>query len=305
MLSVPEGCSKDEFKANFPLGLRSTFRTGGNAECLFRPQTLQSLISFRQWNREQVQPQKENLLGGLSNVLIRDGGLPGVTLTLTHLDTTPEWDEVAVLPGGLRNVVASLQATERGLSGLEILAGIPGTLGGAVAMNAGAEGWDISQSLVWVDVLTPEGHIKRVERASLPMTYRCGGLDPSWVVLRVALRLSADSPENIQNRQLQFAKRRRERVPLPPGVGTAGSTFKNPPQGPKAWELIDSAGGRGLRRGGAVVSDVHTNYLLNDRGASAEDLELLGEEVRRRVAEAHGLMLEWEVRILGKEKVAL
>lgn len=302
MFPLPKECPENEFEFHAPLGRRSTLRAGGEADCLFRPRTVDSLIAFRQWNQAQPQPYQETLLGGLSNVLIRDGGLEGVTVTLSHLEAVPQWGELAILPAGLRNVAASLQAIENGFSGFEILAGIPGTLGGAIAMNAGADGWEIGQSLAWIEVLTKDGDIRCIDRKDLPMTYRNGGLDPSWVVLNVALQLVPDSPEHIRERQLSWSQKRRQRITLPSGVGTAGSAFKNPPQGPKAWELIDSVGGRGLRRGGAIFSEVHTNYLLNDGGATAEDLELLGEEVRSRVAEAYGVMLEWEVRILGRKR---
>lgn len=295
-------CPEEEFAFHYPLGVRSTLKAGGTAVCVFSPRSLESLAAFRQWNRAQEKPHTETVLGSLSNVLIRDGGLDGVVIRLSKLPAEAQFgDEYAIFSAGMRNLTASQKAMDEGWTGLEILSCIPGTLGGAVVMNAGADGWDISQSLQWIEVLNAEGDVLRLDRQSLKMVYRDGGIAPGWIVLRVALRLRKDSIDKIRNRQLRCVKKRRRKIRIPLECGTAGSTFKNPDKDTKAWALIDSVGGRGLRRGGAMMSEEHANYILNVKNATAEDLELLGEEIRRRVYETHGILLEWEIRILGKK----
>lgn len=296
--SIQEGVAFD-----VPLGMQSTLKAGGKAVCVFRPKRMEDLVAFRQWNQAQAEPLEETILGGLSNVLIRDGGLGGVVLRLPVVLPGEGEDGLLILSGGLPNGVACAEAQRRGLSGIEFLSGIPGTIGGAVAMNAGAYGKEVSEALVWIEALTKEGHIIRLSREVLPMRYRHGGLPEGTLVIRAAFRMAPEAPEAIARRQAQLAAERRGKIRLLPSMGTAGSAFKNPPEeiseGRKAWQLIDAVGGRGLRRGGAMFAEEHANFLLNMGGATARDLEALGEEIRHRVWKAFGVKLVWEIKILG------
>lgn len=283
---------------DIPLGARSTLKTGGRAACVFTPKRTEDLVAFRQWNASQKLPLQETILGGLSNVLIRDGGLEGVVIRLPSAGTWAIEGTLFIFDAGLPNASACEVARRSGFSGLEFLAGIPGTIGGAIAMNAGAYGREVGERLVWVDLLTSDGQIVRTERAALSMRYRQGGLPSGALVLKAAFCLTADSVEAVTQRQAQELAERRKKIHLTSTVGTAGSAFKNP-EGHKAWQLIEAVGGRGLQRDGAMFSNEHANFLLNTGGATAAALEGLGEEVRRRVRASFGVELEWEIKILG------
>jgi UDP-N-acetylmuramate dehydrogenase len=203
------------------------------------------------------------------------------------------------VPAGMRNSELCSQAEAQGLSNLEFLVGIPGTLGGAVFMNAGSHNSEISQFLKWVELVTPEGHINRIDRKDLSMQYRDGGISSNHLLYKVCLRVKEESKETVSFRHITLLKQRAEKVRFPPHIGTAGSAFRNPP-GRRAWELIDQAQCRGLKRGGAEISQHHANFLINTGTATPEDLEILGESVRQRVLEKTGILLEWEISLLGK-----
>ena len=270
------------------------FRVGGPAELLVRPADADDLATFL---RELPHEVPVTVIGAASNLIIRDGGLHGVVIRLAR-----GFGDVEIQPDGLIAGAAALDVTvaehaaQAGLSGLEFLSGIPGTIGGAVAMNAGAYGGDMAQCLDWAEIVTRDGALIRLEAGELALTYRHASLPPEAVVVRARLRATPGDPAAIARRMAEIKTSREASQPV--RARTGGSTFRNP-QGQKAWELIDIAGCRGLMRGGAQVSELHCNFLLNTGNASAADLEGLGEEVRTRVRAASGIELHWEIKRMG------
>lgn len=270
------------------------FRVGGPAEWLARPADAEDLLSLL----AALDPAVPlTVLGAASNLIIRDGGLPGVTLRLPargFAAVTVEPDGVVAGATALDATVAE-HAAAAGLAGLEFLSGIPGSIGGAVAMNAGAYGREIVDVLDWAEIATPDG-LLRLDAAGLKLAYRHAELPPRGVVTRARLRAAPGDAAAIAARMAEIKASREATQPIRSRTG--GSTFRNPP-GHKAWALIDAAGCRGLRLGGAQVSEKHTNFLLNTGGATAADLESLGEQVRARVLEHSGIGLQWEIKRIG------
>ena len=277
-----------------PLAPFTWFRAGGPAEVLVRPADADDLARFLRGLPDGV---PVHVIGACSNLIVRDGGLPGVTIRLARGFSAITTDADGVLAGAAAlDVTVAEHAATAGLSGLEFLSGIPGSIGGAVAMNAGAYGGDMASVLEWSDIVTRMGEARRVYPADLGFAYRHANIPPGAVVVRARLRGLQGSPSVIAARMAEIRANREASQPI--RARTGGSTFRNP-DGMKAWELIDAAGCRGLRRGGAQVSEKHCNFLINTGGASAADIEGLGEEVRRRVLAATGVTLEWEIRRIG------
>ena len=272
------------------------FRVGGPAEVLFRPADGEDLIAFLKNCPADV---PVTVLGVGSNLLVRDGGVPGVVIRLTRgfndIAADPETATITAGAGVLDLNIARMAQGE-GIAGLAFLAGVPGTLGGALRMNAGAYGGEIKDVLVWAEAVHRDGTYRRFTAADLDYGYRHCGLSADWIFLRAALRGVPGDPETIAAEIADIQARRGDSQPV--RTRTGGSTFKNPP-GARAWELIDAAGCRGLTHGGAMVSTQHTNFLINTGTATAADLEALGEEVRRRVRATAGVELNWEIRRLG------
>jgi UDP-N-acetylmuramate dehydrogenase len=281
-------------QADVPLAPFTWFRVGGPAEALVRPSGPADLAGFLAALPHDVPVQ---VLGAASNVIVRDGGIRGVVLRLGRGfgDIRIEADGVVAGAACLDAAVAE-HAAAAGLAGLEFLSGIPGAIGGAVAMNAGAYGGDIAGCLDWAEVVTRSGEPVRLDAAALALVYRHASLPPGAVVVRARLRARPGDRAAIAARMAEIRRSREDTQPV--RARTGGSTFRNPP-GMRAWELIDAADGRGLTRGGAACSDKHCNFLLNTGGATAADLEGLGEELRRRVHAASGVTLEWEIKRMG------
>jgi len=278
-----------------PLGPRAWFRTGGNAEALFVPKDVQDLADTLAALPEGV---PVTVLGACSNVIIRDGGIEGLVVRMAggFADIVIEPDGLVAGAAALDMIVAE-QAAAAGLTGLEFLAGIPGSIGGAVVMNAGAYGSDINAVLDWAEILLPDGTIARLGNDALAFSYRHASLPVGAIVLRARLRAQPGDREQIRT-HIAGIKAARE-ASQPVKARTGGSTFRNP-DGHKAWQLIDDAGCRGLTRGGAQVSEKHCNFLLNLGTATSRDLEDLGDEVRARVLAQSGIALHWEIKRLGK-----
>ena len=281
-------------QADAPLAPGTWFRVGGVAEALVRPSSATDLATFLAALPHDVPVM---VLGAASNVIIRDGGVHGVVLRLAR-----GFGEIRVEADGVIAGAAALDATvaehaaAAALAGLEFLSGIPGTVGGAVVMNAGAYGGDVASCLDWAEVVTRSGQLSRLPAAALALAYRHASLPPGAIVTRARFRAHAGDPATIAARMADIRTNREASQPV--RARTGGSTFRNP-DGQRAWELIDSVGGRGLRRGGAQVSEKHCNFLLNTGDAMAADLEGLGEELRRRVHAATGVTLEWEIKRIG------
>lgn len=285
---------RGRLEAGADLSERTWFRVGGPAEVLFRPADAEDLAGFLARCPAEV---PVTVIGAASNLIVRDGGIPGVVVRLARgfSAITVEAEGIVAGAGALDATVAE-HAAAASLAGLEFLSGIPGTIGGAVAMNAGAYGAEVRDCLDWAEIVTRDGRQTRLENAALGFGYRHSALPDAAIVVRARLRAAPGEAAGIAARMAAIRDTRAATQPV--RARTGGSTFRNP-EGAKAWELIDRAGCRGLSRGGARVSDLHANFLLNTGGASASDIEGLGEEVRRRVHAATGVALEWEIRRIG------
>ncbi len=282
-----------------PLAPVTWFRVGGLAEALVRPAGVDDLCAFLHALPHDVPVVT---LGAASNLIVRDGGIPGVVLRLARgfSAVTVEPDGVTAGAACLDAIVAE-HAAAAGMAGLEFLSGIPGSIGGAVAMNAGAYGSDVAACLDWAEVVTRDGALLRLPAEALALSYRHASLPPGSVVVRARFRALPGEPAAIAERMRTIRAAREASQPV--RARTGGSTFRNPDAsegGMRAWELIDAAGCRGLARGGAQVSEKHCNFLLNTGAATAADLEGLGEEVRRRVHASSGVTLAWEIRRIGR-----
>lgn len=279
--------------ADAPLGPQTWFRAGGPAEVLFRPADVEDLSTFLAVLPSDVPVM---VLGVGSNLLVRDGGVKGVVIRLMRGFTGIEVEGHEVIAGaGALDLNVALTARDHALAGLEFLSGIPGTIGGAVAMNAGAYQGDLSQVLISAEAVDRAGDVHRVDAARMGFSYRHSQAPADWVFTSVRLRAAPGDQLAIARRIADIDAARLESQPR---SRTGGSTFVNP-LGHKAWELIDRAGCRGLRIGEAQVSEKHCNFLINLGAATAADIEALGEEVRRRVVEQSGVRLEWEIRRIG------
>jgi UDP-N-acetylmuramate dehydrogenase len=279
--------------ADAPLGPQTWFRTGGPAEVLFRPADADDLAAFLAALPPEV---PVTVLGVGSNLLVRDGGMKGVVIRLMRgfTEVAVEGTEVRAGAGALDLNVA-LTARDRALAGLEFLSGIPGTIGGAVAMNAGAYGGELSEVLLSAEAIDRSGASHRIDAAGMGFSYRHTGVPADWIFTAARLRATPGDQLAIARRIAEIDTARQESQPR---SRTGGSTFVNP-TGHKAWQLIDRAGCRGLVMRGAQVSEQHCNFLINLGDATAADIEMLGEEVRRRVLEQSGVRLEWEIRRIG------
>ncbi len=275
------------------------FNVGGEAEVVFRPADTADLADFIANKPEDV---PLTVLGVGSNLLVRDGGVDGVVIRLGKgfTEIKKEGNDIHAGAGALSFNVAMASA-EYGLAGLEFLAGIPGTVGGACAMNAGAYQGDTASVLVSVEAVDEAGQVHQLTPQDIGYVYRGHTMPEGMIFTRAILRGTPDKNSDILARITEISRKREESQPI--RSRTSGSTFKNP-AGQKAWELIDAAGCRGLMIGGAQVSEKHCNFLLNTGTATAADIENLGEEVRRRVFENSGISLEWEIKRIGKVKEA-
>ncbi len=281
-------------QADAPLAPATWFRVGGAAEVLVRPAGTADLAALLAALPNEI---PLTVIGAASNLIVRDGGIAGVVVRLARGfgDIAVEADGVVAGAAALDATVAE-HAAAAGLAGLEFLSGVPGSVGGAVAMNAGAYGGDVAGCLDWADLVMRSGETVRLNAAALGFAYRHAAVPPGAVVVRARFRGQPGDARSIAARMA--AIRASREATQPTRARTGGSTFRNPPD-MKAWELIDGAGCRGLARGGAEVSAKHCNFLLNAGGATAADLEGLGEEVRRRVHAASGVSLQWEIRRIG------
>ncbi len=280
--------------AHAPLAPLIWFKTGGAAETLFEPADAEDLAAF-----VAELPTGTPLLplGLGSNLIVRDGGVPGVTVRLgkSMARVAVEGDRVRA-GGGAPGIAVASAARDAGLAGLEFLRGIPGTAGGAVRMNAGAYGRDVSDILVEATVVRRSGVVETLPAAAFGFSYRHSALPDGDIVVEALFRGTPGNRAAITAEMDRIAAEREASQPLRSRTG--GSTFKNPP-GHKAWQLVDAAGCRGLKVGGAQVSEKHTNFLINTGDATSADIEALGDEVRRRVLAHSGVELEWEIERVG------
>ncbi|MFN3727951.1 MAG: UDP-N-acetylmuramate dehydrogenase [Allosphingosinicella sp.] len=278
-----------------PLAPLVWFKAGGPAQWLFEPKDVEDLSDFLAGLDPDVPVMG---LGLGSNLIVRDGGVPGVVVRLGKPFAKVERIDDTTLRcgGGASGILVSSNARDAGIAGLEFLRSIPGTVGGFVRMNGGAYGREVKDVLVEAELVLRSGERTTLPLDALGYTYRHSELPDGAIVVGAVFRGEPGEPGAIQAEMDRIASEREASQPLRSKTG--GSTFKNPP-GTKAWKEVDAAGCRGLTIGDAQVSEKHCNFLLNLGSATAADIEALGEEVRRRVKANSGVELEWEIQRVG------
>ncbi len=284
--------------ANEMLGPLTWFRVGGPAQILFTPADADDLAYFLSKLPSNISVYT---VGVGSNLIVRDGGVPGVVIRLSPRgfgEVMADGDTVRAGTAALDKRVAEV-AAQAGIGGMEFLFGIPGSIGGALRMNAGANGGETKDVLAEAHGVTRKGESVTLSNAGMKFVYRSHGVDESIIFTAALFRGTVTDQETIRRRMAEVQQHRETAQPIREKTG--GSTFKNPP-GHSAWKLVDAAGCRGLRVGGAQVSDMHCNFLINTGDATAHDIETLGETVRKRVKENSGIELHWEIKRIGVEK---
>ena len=293
---VPLEGIRGKLTCKAPLAPYTWFKTGGPADWLFEPADLEDLKLFLERLGGEIPVMA---LGLGSNMIVRDGGVPGVVVRLgkPFAEVAITGDCEVTCGGGASGILVASFARDHGLAGVEFLRGIPGTVGGFVRMNGGAYGREVADVLESCAVILPEGGFVTLSAAELDYGYRHSALPEGAIVVSARFRGHPGDPAEIGAEMDRIAAAREASQPL--RTKTGGSTFKNP-EGHKAWELVDRAGCRGLTLGGAQVSEKHTNFLINTGTATSADIEGLGELVRDKVYAATGVSLEWEIQRVGR-----
>jgi UDP-N-acetylmuramate dehydrogenase len=299
MISPPpfaQSC-RGTFTPNADIAKGTWFRVGGAAEYLFQPADINDLSEFLKSCPTDI---PITLLGLGSNVIIRDGGVRGFVIKLgkNFADIIHDNKGIITVGAGTSDVIVAKYAATYGLGGLEFLVGIPGNIGGALRMNAGAYGTEISDILIDAQIMQRDGTIQTIAANDMGFSYRHNGLSDDVIFLSARLKTFPEQSDIITAKLEDIKKQRAETQPVKDRTG--GSTFANP-EGHKAWQLIDAVGGRGFEIGGAKISEKHCNFMLNPGNATAADLENLGEEMRRRVKEKFNIELQWEIKRIGEK----
>ncbi len=287
------------------LGEGGWFKCGGKAEVLFKPADLQDLSDFLTQCPADV---PLHVFGALSNTIVRDGGLPGVTVRLGRDFSGIEVLGDTVQAGALAlDANVAQVAAEAGLGGLEFFSGIPGTIGGALRMNAGCYGTETKDVLISCEAMDRQGRMHTLTPDQMGMTYRHTDVPEDFIFLSALFGGKKDSPDKVLRRMAEIKEKREASQPIREKTG--GSTFANPaardiekaglPEGTKVWQLIDEVSGRGFAIGGAMMSEKHCNFMINTGTATAADLEALGDEMIKRVYERFGISLRWEIKRVG------
>ncbi len=284
------------YRENAEMSRTNWFSVGGKAEILFKPKDLDDLQFFLK-NRPLNLPIE--IIGVGSNLLVRDAGIKGVVIKLGREFTKIELHENEIHVGAAcLNVNLVNFCLENSVSGLEFLIGIPGSIGGALAMNSGCYGSDVSEHLVSCVMVDLEGNLLNLSNAEMNFSYRSNGLKKKVIFTKAIFKIQKSDKSEIKAKIDEITTKRENSQPIRKKTG--GSTFKNP-EALKAWQLIDDAGCRGLRLNGAMISEQHCNFMINENSATAADLEELGEIVRKKVKEKTGVSLEWEIKIIGEK----
>jgi len=292
---------RGKYVENAPLSEVSWLRVGGPAQVLYMPADEADLARFLAETPRDIEVR---VVGAVSNTLVRDGGLPGVTIKLTPAFGKVEVEDGAMVRAGaaaLDKMVAK-KAAKGGVGGLEFYVGVPGTIGGALVMNAGCYGTETKDRLIEAVALDRQGRRQIVPAGRFGYAYRHSDIPADWIFTQALFQGEPDDPDAVMERMDAITERRESSQPI--REKTSGSTFKNPDPdesgGRSAWQLVDAAGWRGKPIGGARFSEQHCNFLINDGTATAADLETLGETVRAEVKEKFGVELHWEVRRVGE-----
>jgi UDP-N-acetylmuramate dehydrogenase len=288
---------RGSYAQNAPLKDLVWFRAGGPADILFRPADIEDLCAFMATKPADL---PVSVIGVGSNLLIRDGGIPGVVIRLPAAFGKIERVGETSLRAGAAALDAAVARTaaDLGIAGMEFLRGVPGTVGGALTMNAGCYGREIQDLFIEARAVDSRGLLLTLGVAEMGFAYRHSA-PKNVVFVDTVLQGTLDAPDLIRERMEALVEQRESTQPVRSKTG--GSTFTNPP-GRKAWQLIDEAGCRGLKHGAAQVSEKHCNFLINTGEASASDIGALGEEVRARVKAKSGVQLEWEIKRVGRPK---
>jgi UDP-N-acetylmuramate dehydrogenase len=290
-LRMPE--LRGRLLANQPLGEFTWFRVGGPAQVFFIPEDENDLAYFL---RNLAAEIPVAVIGAGSNLIVRDGGVPGVVIRLGRNFNEVKIDQQNVIAGtAMLDVMVARAAQAAGVAGLAFLSGIPGTIGGALRMNGGAYGGEAKDILVEARGVDRQGNVRSFSNAEMGFSYRHCAVPEDVIFTSATFRGQPGEPDQIAGEMAAIKKKREASQPR---NRTGGSTFKNP-TGQSAWKLVDDAGCRGLTIGGAQVSELHSNFLINLGGASANDIETLGETVRDRVKTHSGVDLEWEIKRVG------
>lgn len=286
------------YKKNYNLAKLTWFKTGGNADIFFKPEDEEDLIDFLKQNKLNL---PVNIIGAGSNIIIRDGGIEGVIIKLGR-----NFTEIKLLPNstllvgaGCLNFNLAKFAQNYLITGFEFLIGIPGTIGGGVAMNAGAYGHEFKDIIKAVHAVDGLGNRKIIKNEDMGFSYRKNSLPAGLIFTQVEFKTCMGNVEEITAKMQKISQNRSSTQPIT--EKTSGSTFANP-EGAKAWELIDAAGMRGRQIGGALISEKHCNFMINAGGATSTDLEILGELVRSEVAKKFNIHLAWEIKRLGRNE---
>src|SRR5215467_4225785 len=279
-----------------PLAELTWFRVGGPAQLLYMPEDESDLSYFlARWPADLP----VTVIGAGSNLIVRDGGVPGVVVRLGRGFNDAKIEDHRISAGtSMLDVMVARAAQTAGVAGLAFLSGIPGTIGGALRMNGGAYGGETKDVLMEARGVDRQGNLRNFSNGEMGFSYRHCSAPDDVIFTSATLQGRAGAIEEIAAEMAQIKKKREASQPR---NRTGGSTFKNPP-GHSAWKLVDEAGCRGLTIGGAQVSELHSNFLINLGGASAADIETLGETVRQRVKSHSGVDLEWEIKRVGLER---
>ncbi|HXX09313.1 MAG TPA: UDP-N-acetylmuramate dehydrogenase [Pseudolabrys sp.] len=281
---------------NQALGEFTWFRVGGPAQVFFIPEDENDLAYFLRNLPAEI---PVTVIGAGSNLIVRDGGVPGVVIRLGRGFNEVKVDGQRVTAGtAVLDVMVARAAQAAGVAGLAFLSGIPGTIGGALRMNGGAYGGETKDIFVEARAIDRQGNIRTFSNGEMDFSYRHCGVADDVIFTAAVFQGHAGVPEEIAGEMADIKKKREKSQPR---NRTGGSTFKNP-SGHSAWKLVDDAGCRGLTIGGAQVSELHSNFLINLGGASASDIETLGETVRQRVKTHSGVDLEWEIKRIGVQR---
>jgi UDP-N-acetylmuramate dehydrogenase len=286
---------RGQYRFDAPLSKTNWFGVGGSADVLFKPEDTADLAHFIK-NKPVDLPV--TVIGVGSNLIVRDGGIRGVVIRLGRFfnEATLE-GEVMIAGTAMLDVNLAKVAASHGRAGLEFMSGIPGTVGGALAMNAGAYGREVKDVLIKAEAVTREGEVIELGLEDMAFSYRHYGGPQGLIFTRAWFATTVDAPAAIEARIAEIQAKRETTQPIRERTG--GSTFANP-EGHKAWQLIDAAGCRGLTIGGAQMSELHCNFMINTGNATAANLEALGEEVRARVLAHSGVELKWEIKRIGE-----
>ena len=285
-----------EVRFDEPMAPYTSLKIGGPAEAMVLPRSSAEVVLLMERIRRHRLPYF--ILGGGSNLLVRDGGISGIVVHLKHLSRISfQEPDTLLADAGVSYPKLSTEAMAKGLSGLEFAAGIPGTVGGAVAMNAGIPGEETASVLASVTLVDEEAKVRTLAKEAIPFGYRSAAL-PRGIVTSASFRLTPAAPEEVEQKLKRLLKRRRETQPL--SFPNVGSVFTNP-QGDYAGRLVESVGLKGFRIGDAQISERHGNFIINLGNAKAADVLALIEEMRTRVKERHGIDLELEAKVVGKD----